>query len=154
MSNADELQAGRELDDLIAERVMGWTAPDGISWRDENGVRQVQNFSTRISAAWRVVTRVRKSKTAAFSLECLSPTDDYWQATFKGDLNMEKACYGWLETAHADTECLAVCRAALKVTQVRREKSIPGLPHAVFSGEASEDGDPIYNVPFPTHKEE
>jgi len=60
------IEAGRELDALVAEKVMGWkpsmfsnypwqlVPPDG----DGSAVRQVPNYSTDIAAAWLVVERM------------------------------------------------------------------------------------------------
>jgi len=70
------VKAGRELDALVAEKVMGWTV-DGI-WRMYTGevVRHAAgknmktrfNPSTDISAAWEVV---EKNARGQCSLDCV-----------------------------------------------------------------------------------
>jgi hypothetical protein len=77
MTDVDEMEAGRELDVLIAERVMGWRrAPytlegSGLEWADGAGlippdarthitsVQRAPEYSTDIRAAWEVVKKVR-----------------------------------------------------------------------------------------------
>lgn len=124
--NIDKLQAGRELDALVAERIMGWIlSNDNTEWHSKAKGREayavgIGNYpryapSAFIYDAWKVVSKVRKLKNAAFSLDCLSPTDDYWQAMFKSGLDLEQARFNRLDYAFADTPELAICRAALKV---------------------------------------
>jgi len=62
----DKMEAGHELDALVAERVMGHRYSGGVtSWCREDG-KLVQPdgglppYSTDISAAWEVVERLRK----------------------------------------------------------------------------------------------
>lgn len=122
--NIDEMQAGRELDALVAERVMGWKNVSFDEVGDEwTGARPanlgyhevVPHHSTDIGIAMQqVVPRIHQLKTAAFSLDCLSPTDDYWQATFKSGLDMKQAKFDRLDCAVADTPELAICKAALR----------------------------------------
>lgn len=72
----DELKAGRELDALIAEKVMGWilgperiTRPDGGSFDapihddwEYKGYRpySLPPYSTDIAAAWLVIEKLQK----------------------------------------------------------------------------------------------
>ena len=136
MSNIDDMPAGRELDALVAERVMGFVrVTDDTS--DYNHVRHgnevllppgatlhslqewlprkgqipfgyfvTQRYSTDIAAAWRV-----------WSL----PQHKGWlleqggdcQTVYEGWRDMEDGI--WL--ASADTAPLAICRAALKALE-------------------------------------
>lgn len=102
--NIDDLQAGCELDALVAEKVMGWkrvstetakkdpadatdfvycvgTYGDGLHvYIRRVGAGDFDLFapSTNIGTAMRrVVPRVRQLKTATFSLDCLNPTAGY-----------------------------------------------------------------------------
>lgn len=65
--NIDELKPGRELDALIAERVMGLervTTPGGftVGWRPKGinlGAAPLDSYSTDIAAAWQVVEKLK-----------------------------------------------------------------------------------------------
>lgn len=113
--------AGRELDALVAEKVMGWkrygrrnsgtwTAPGGFnasagSW---------PTYSTDIAAAWEVVEAMQKKawvtevsadcfvdgRPAGFTAHCWYDDDSRHYAT-------------------ADTAPLAICRAALQAMEAR-----------------------------------
>jgi len=108
------LPAGRELDALVAERVMGWHR------RKRNGVEvwvvttdtfdppvtypvECWNPSTSIAAAWEVVEK----------------QDDCLHLKQHGEKGMWEAyfCHNYCEADYlgeADTAPLAICRAALK----------------------------------------
>lgn len=67
MSTIDAMAAGRELDALVAERVMGWTVNrrDGGHWQVERRPGQwncLHNWeaSLDIAAAWQVVEHIRR----------------------------------------------------------------------------------------------
>lgn len=108
-----ELAAGRELDERIAEKVMGWTVELVVSsphtafeeWRDEKGWRYGPNpppYSSEIAEAWRVAERF-------------------------DEVDLHKGPHGWLcrlergddeavqhgEALRAETAPIAICRAAL-----------------------------------------
>ena len=115
--NIDKLEAGHELDRLIAEKVMGWRKVfdedqgDGmwILWVQQDGQeiydQQLPKFSADIAAAWEVVEKlsqgesmvtVRTDRTALRWI-CIAETST---RTF---------------SANESTAPLAICRAALKV---------------------------------------
>jgi hypothetical protein len=122
--------AGRELDALVAERVLGWKLIDRIEmgwgegpdvWDCTNGkdadecyspTRQHFAPSTDISAAWAVVERMREN---GMWMKLTGPfyTDaPLWNAGFTphgmtGFNGRPDFC------GHGDTAPLAICRAAL-----------------------------------------
>lgn len=105
----DKLEAGPELDALVAEKVMGWNVhfvePELRNgrehWRDpvHNTLYLPSQWcpSGDIAAAWEVVEKVVPGP-QGFNLYLSSA----WQASFAGG------------TAVARTAPLAICRAALK----------------------------------------
>ena len=101
----DKMEAGPEMDALVAERVMGWTAErkPGLPhlWLPPGHFISGWSPSTDISAAWQVVEKMLE-KHEAFHLEYIP--DKQWYAMF------------WFATyfTSADTAPLAICRAALK----------------------------------------
>ena len=113
----DKMEAGPEMNALVAERVMGWQkirdplAPKGTTNRyryvDKDWLgndRRLPKFSTDISPAWLVVEKMLE-KHEAFHLEYIP--DKQWYAMF------------WFATyfTSADTAPLAICRAALKAVE-------------------------------------
>jgi hypothetical protein len=120
--NRDEimkLEAGRELDTLVAEKVMGLTADkehcpycgaemwigalrSRCSSCSEWRYGWYKNYSDDISAAWEVVEKIREY------IECIWPNDrGLWSL-----LSYERLEEG-LTTVSAETAPLAICRAAL-----------------------------------------
>ena len=117
---SDEIEAGRELDAQVAEKVMGWrhvreTGPPDDLYGQEPGrsgtVYIVPHYSTDIGAAWAVVERLR-------DIDC--------------DLTIESAGNQWhvsllvgaiVGTAQAAP--LAICRAALKVVERAATSLLP-----------------------------
>ena len=115
--DTDKLEAGPELDALVAEKVMGWTVGLGI-FRDQYGtIRNSQSTfeqyepsirwqpSTDIRDAWEVVEKMRGNHT--FFIESY-PVGETWWAQFT-PLNVDEEYHGG-----ASTVPLAICRAALK----------------------------------------
>lgn len=122
-----ELTAGRELDALVAEKVMGWhivtdfdLRPPEKHWNNAKGYvclvagnklndgREMKGFSpsTDIADAWKVVEKMRER-----GLDVYLRFVSTWTAEFdsvSGDVN------GF---ADADTAPLAICLAALKAVQ-------------------------------------
>ena len=122
MSHA-EMEAGRELDALVAERVMGLSVqwdygrvpfywhpatlahgleigPDGLS-----AVRRpIKPYSTDISAAWLVVEKLRAD---GFYPEIHALTDGDWRCEIRAS---GEPIDVWED---APTAPLAICRAAL-----------------------------------------
>ena len=171
--NIDEMQAGRELDALIAEKVMklpGVRKGDAKRYHAGTGYAHLESpneyycdpqedyssgrilrYSTDIAAAWQVVEMFHPKD----GIETRCPKAVFYvtglhDGTYRVDLTLragDNKNFG----ACADTVQLAICRAALKAVMGENasRNTIPGLPHAVFGGELDESGAPIYNVPFP-----
>jgi|SRR3990170_898451 len=116
----DSMPAGRELDVLIAEKVMEWKYISGARIRDGF---DTPRFSTDISAAWEVVEKF--DYLYLFRLD--HPIEDYagrigrWEAklVFKEKRGVDKRFY----YALADTAPLAICRAALKAKLSAQESN-------------------------------
>ena len=133
----DALHAGRELDALVAERVMGYTTSkmDGlpetdryILWErvplsDVGGIdRPLSHYSTSIADAWEVLEKIKAISLEAFTGldfpdECFVVAWDRssknWVAGFHSIEGYEA---GWVSDCRsvADTAPLAICRAAIK----------------------------------------
>lgn len=118
--NIDEMKAGRELDALVAEKVMGWTdARVGIRsqrrfHREELptpvdvGPDEEWSPSTDIAAAWEVVAKFQMVYVYRAAKDLPNLKIGQWEALFSPDAG-ERALYGV-----ADTAPLAICKAALK----------------------------------------
>jgi hypothetical protein len=112
--NIDELQAGRELDALVAEKVMGYTL--GTPPSPESAINlagpeypvTVPHYSTDIAAAWQVVEKF-KDRDWRFILD---KYDDGWGI----EIELSGGKYG--SGAVAETAPLAICRVALKAVGV------------------------------------
>lgn len=104
------MEAGTELDALVAERVMGWhlysgeaRAPNGIPWIDNDGVGVGRSHpagwspSTDIAAAWEVVEQMGHE----MKLEYIGSA----KVTFRVTSSRQVSATG--------TAPLAICRAAL-----------------------------------------
>jgi hypothetical protein len=108
-----ELEARRELDALVAERVMGWRLVEntglagGRFWQGHGGSfgdfpeHSPPAFSTDIASAWEVVERMRQRGL----LVGVYTADDgsCWQAATSADATLFSA----------PTAPLAICRAAI-----------------------------------------
>jgi len=105
----------RELDSLIAERVMGWKvfAGDPGYGRPPGNhplslvLDVLPNYSTSIVEAWQVVEKMRGD----YELD-LSDHVTYWTARFT------KARSTSPHVIEAETAPLAICRAALKALEI------------------------------------
>lgn len=107
------LVAGRGLDALVAEEVMGWMRrgnhdpiDDPAEWRMPNGIEGEEVppcYSTSIASAWEVVEILRERR-IFLRVSPLPQTYDVqrWDEE------------QWVETTEADTASLAICLAALK----------------------------------------
>jgi hypothetical protein len=115
-----ELPAGRELDALIAEKVMGWrfmhdglgnmrwyqdtVAIDGYGPNHWGGYRDFSP-STDIAAAWEIVKKMRaRGIPLRLVLVCAPGDPEWWYASFEAN--------GW--QVESNTAPLAICRAALR----------------------------------------
>lgn len=106
--NIDEMPAGREMDALVAEKVMGWANIRGaVVEQNTNIVRDVPSYSTDIAAAWDVVEKINTKK-CFIELKSTFPT--WFAGIFKGFGHN----YEIIECANEKTAPLAICRAALK----------------------------------------
>lgn len=131
-----KLEAGPELDALVAEKVMEWplddqtaevwftVAPDGRVFRHDWEGRSASDRSllkdnlrhwspsTDIAAAWEVVPKID-----AFVLRPKKNVG--WQCTWRdcGDLRMHVVVNHCCAAVFADTATLAICRAALAAVE-------------------------------------
>ena len=139
--NADELEAGRELDVLVAEKVMGLIPCD--KWRATYGgygmaitmqgalhvndgcehdgrcypIGHPSCYSTNIAAAWEVVEKLNKMQLGWFSLEQFGARgQEEWTAMIWTGGEDEADCFA----GHAETVPPAICHAALKAIQNER----------------------------------
>ncbi len=122
------MEAGRELDALVAEKVMGeprptGNVPDGVlagvttsssgggNWvgtttgftSGDEPVWLPKPYSTDIAAAWEVVGKFAGSNCTETPIEIFGNEDGTWDVVLCG-----------FHEAHADTVQLAICLAALK----------------------------------------
>jgi hypothetical protein len=129
MSNWRELPAGRELDALVAEKVMGWKYRQSSPDPKKHFCREYGNdagwwlkpsmtpgakhwacatcspppaYSTDIAAAWEVTEKLAEDFMLVYAVAHAG-----WRARF------EHAEGWWKGEAYADTAPLAICRAAL-----------------------------------------
>lgn len=117
----EAMTVGRELDAMIAEKVMGWTNDD-YGWLDDNGLIRgwaiaegeppLPNFSTQIAAAWLVIEKMKhftlRRKGESWTVEyrdCGNPMDHFV---------VDDCC----ASVTADTAPLAICLAAIKAVGV------------------------------------
>lgn len=97
-----EMKPGRELDALIAEKVMGMNVQHGRVWSQEGKCLRetdLPSYSTDIAAAWEVVEKLKLG---------LLPDGDKWIAgqADRAGLETSNLCWG-------DTAPHAICLAAL-----------------------------------------
>jgi len=129
----DEMPAGRELDALVAEKVMGWCITawnDGEPWGNRevfppfepiNGIPadcdcishseagEPPHYSTDIAAAWEVIEKAFRSGFGLTYLEYLEPPQWHCNSGLPCDeFGCDELC------ATANTAPLAICRATLK----------------------------------------
>lgn len=107
----DAMPAGREMDCLVAEKVMGWQrAPEYQfpNWLRPDGCwvwsSAIMPYSTNIAHAWDVVERITRVPQSLEELRRAANTKFYywWEA------NSDLCCHSAPEAA------LLICRAALK----------------------------------------
>jgi hypothetical protein len=111
------MPAGREMDALIAEKVMGWVwahspEPYISGWyKKGSGGDFTQSFepSTDISAAWEVVDKMDEK--FSFILECNNPPSTI---EYKWFCELYAKCEPYIDyEVYSSTAPLAICRAAL-----------------------------------------
>ncbi len=109
----DEMRAGKEMDALVAEKVLNYSLTGDkyiildIGIGERGGVKAVPNYSTDIAEAWEVVEKITE-KHWKFKLRRL-PGKDY-MAYFQNLLSFPTES----ESAPSKSAPLAICRAALK----------------------------------------
>lgn len=113
----EELKQGRELDALIARKVMKGAAISinsvmgQLRWiNPDSKTGEVPYFSTSIEAAWQVVEKLK-----AFEPEILwSDHDHLWYVQF------QKGRYGYSSTSESAPH--AICLAALTAVEDMKER--------------------------------
>ena len=137
------MKAGRELDALIAEKVMGWSSQaDGLYWdagnhrtrlvlgsiiakkRKEMGLENAQDFvfapSTNIAAAWEVVNHLMcLGYDNKWFFQLHYDNVELWDASFYKESTSDGGGPEVWSTAGAPA--LAICLAALKANGVTHE---------------------------------
>lgn len=119
--------AGRALDALVAEKVMGWNLADRrrlrwgegpdcwITGDDEAPTRQWFAPSIDIASAWKVVEKLDAFGGGGVLYLYLSrDAEDGWAARFYA-WGASESCQA--EWSKADTAPLAICRAALAIME-------------------------------------
>jgi hypothetical protein len=125
--------AGRELDALVAEKVMGWREIhrslftgykpghkgkiQKVSCSPRLGCHRIPNYSTDIAAAWEVVEKVTSAvgpHREEFNFSMGGPRRNKWTCQFC------PGCVCHPAEASADTVPLAICLAALKAIEGAR----------------------------------
>ena len=121
-----EMPAGRELDELIAQRVTGWPKPDATScellenacWAlatDNRGFDcwryRGPRYSTEIADAWDVVEATIYPK--GWFLAPMPDTGGWWGVFRWEFIEGRDFGGGQYEVAIGETAPLAICRAAL-----------------------------------------
>jgi len=121
----NDLPAGRELDVLVAKKVMGWTKPKGGRRDPLTGKRPVwrelpfeyvdtPHFSTDIAAAWEVVEKFAGQVTIQGPISVgFNEGESYpkcWTVGFTKNAWNNIRC-------EAETAPLAICRAALRAVE-------------------------------------
>ena len=124
--------AGRDLDALVAEQVMGCR----VRWRsygttkaypycdcegncgfhnrtDEQNDDLLECYSTDIAAAWTVVEKIKERGDLFPNVSLIRVIDNKWQHKCEIWRNTGHAC-GWIAEEYAATATLAICLAALK----------------------------------------
>jgi len=110
----DNLPSGRELDSLVATRVMGWklerhSMPEwvgknsmalGYDDRGRHLLSSLPEFSQNIRDAWEVLEKSPKG----------------WASQIHRTLDGRWCCQYGLSESYAETPSLAICRASLKET--------------------------------------
>jgi hypothetical protein len=104
-NNLSMMEAGPELDRLIAERVMGW---DAVEWINSPYFKP----STQIEFAWRVVEKMRP--TCFVMIDCIDATAPKWNVII---MPREPGSPFPGGTAICGNVPEAICRAALLAVQ-------------------------------------
>ena len=108
------MKAGRELDVLIAQKVMKLIvnlAIGACEYIDNDGLYEIPHYSTCIQDAWKVVEKLTQEWRFRLTHDFKRPNDErpYRAAFCKWGTKAHRA--------YADTAPLAICLAALKAVQ-------------------------------------
>ena len=117
----EKLEAGRELDVLIAEKVMCWINFHEIviggqhkwcgSSSQWDGLGElVPQYSSEIAAAWQVVEKLKELSATNIVIEMLQYSEEWW-CEVRGISNSKGES---LQSAKDKTAPLVICKAALK----------------------------------------
>ena len=87
------MNPGRELDALVAEKVMGWTYsqsamvwyPSGLHPMANVFGHTIPNYSTSIEAAWQVVEKITSDHWIAFTIICRPKKTECWHCMERGE---------------------------------------------------------------------
>lgn len=124
-----ELPAGRELDALIAEKVMGlspveWVG-DSLLYGDQDTGGRVPHYSTDIRAALQVLEHMSPAKRVGQAyLPCITLNAPVAEGQWPDDVPLGRWSVEWfdgvqtLSCEDAETAPLAICRAALKAVGI------------------------------------
>ena len=109
--NISEMEAGREMDALVAEMMdedvflpVGHKEPVIAIDECRGGIRIMPNYSTDIAAAWMVVEKLEE-QSVALTITSMGPKGQYFAYCTYDSKTISKV---W-----DDTAALAICRAAL-----------------------------------------
>jgi hypothetical protein len=120
----DDMPAGREMDTLMAEKVVGWTVITIIGFNDEDSLwlsRDGQHlflsdfgmplllprYSTDIAAVWEVVEKIDNGRRDRYPTIWHDKSSDLWVCEF-----------GTIQGRWSETIPLAICTAALKAVGI------------------------------------
>lgn len=118
------MEAGRELDEIVAEKVMGWTYIEtdiATIWSNADYTLDIDAlplFSTDIAAAWQVVEHFRTMFPHDEQPMVLSMFHGKWQCAVacSTDAHAYELYIGY--EVEAETAPLAICLAALKAKNI------------------------------------
>lgn len=125
MIEIEKLEAGPEVDALVAEKVMGWKRNDeNHNWLDASGAGvayQNDDYwgedgpkqfcpSTDMADAYEILRLLRRSFGRVELVGVDTPADHFWECLVAGG------------TARAGTAAMAICRAALKAKDSEVQK--------------------------------
>ncbi len=104
------MKPGRELDALVAEKVMGWKMDASAVWHGPGpSCLVLPHYSTDIADAWEIVEKLQSQDWACI-LDNVKDFLGNWQAHFEKD---RRAC-----TAESESAPHAIALAALKAVGV------------------------------------
>lgn len=106
--------SNRELDVVIAEKVMGWKQDKDTWWSTDQGVMyddEMPPFSTDISAAWEVVRHLENGR---FPMRWEIKQDGYDDGSIEVRFWSGPRMNYEIHHAIEETAPLAICKAALK----------------------------------------